>query len=448
MARLSKRFVDQAENASTDYFIWDDELSGFGLRVFASGKRSYLVQYRAGGRTRRFTIGAHGVWTPETARKEARILLGQISQGENPAEQKQLDTKAITVKELCTRYLADCHAGLVPGKGGRPKKPSTLATDESRIKRHILPLMGNRRVRDLTQADITKFLRDVASGKTRADMKTRKHGRAIVRGGIGTGSRGVGLLGGIFTYAIREGMIDKNPVHGFQKPKDRVRDRRLTEREYRLLGKLLDNAADNLQFAMTAKIVRAIAMTGCRRGEVIHLKSGEVDAERSCIRLEDSKEGASIRAIGLPVVELLEPLLTLNDEAAFVFPGTEVGKPLVGLPKLWEKLIKNTPLEGITLHVLRHSFASVANDLGFTESTIAALVGHSRGTITSRYIHTVDTALVMAADTVASYIQALLDAVKFKRTNYAIDRDARRAAMHRYLTQNLEADRPIERLAA
>lgn len=227
MVKLSKRIVDQAEPGAADYFIWDDDLAGFGLRVFRSGKRSYLVQYRAGGRTRRFTIGAHGVWAPEAARKEARILLGRIAQGENPAEQKQFDTKAITVKELCTRYLADCEAGLVPGKGGRPKKPSTLNIDRSRISRHILPLLGNRRVQDLTQADITKFLRDVANGKTRTDVKTRKHGRAIVRGGIGTGSRGVGLLGGILTYAIREGIIDKNPVHGVQKPKDRVRDRRL-----------------------------------------------------------------------------------------------------------------------------------------------------------------------------------------------------------------------------
>lgn len=158
-----------------------------------------------------------------------------------------------------------------------------------------------------------------------------------MRGGIGTGSRGVGLLGGIFTYAIRDGIIEKNPVHGFRKPKDRVRDRRLTEREYRVLGKILADAADEPQ---------------------------------------------------------------------------------------WEKLVKDTPLESVTPHVLRHSFASVANDLGFTESTIAALVGHSRGTITSRYIHTVDTALVMAGDTVASYIQALLDGVKFERANYALDHSA------------------------
>lgn len=441
MARITKRVVDHAQAGDTDYFLWDETLPGFGLRVFASGKRSYVVQYRAGGRTRRFTIGPHGVWTPETARKEALTLLGRVAQGDNPAERKRLDAHAITVKELCARYLADCEAGLVPGKGGRPKKPSTLYIDRNRIKRHIVPLLGSRRVKDLGPPDIARFLRDVAAGKTKADVKTRKRGRAIVRGGIGTGSRGVGLLGGIFTYAMREGVIDKNPVAGFKKPKDRVRDRRLTEREYRALGRLLAAADHDPQFAMAAKIARTIAMTGCRRGEVIFLKGGEVDRERSCIRLEDSKEGASTRAIGLPVVELLDPLIP-EDETDWVFPGTEEGKPLIGFPKLWLKLVRDTPLESITLHVLRHSFASVANDLGFTETTIAALVGHSRGTITSRYIHTVDTSLVMAADTVASYIKALLDGATFKRANYALDREVRQAAMAQFLEQQLETQDP------
>src|SRR6266851_3170328 len=121
MAKLSKRIVEAAETRSSDYFIWDDELSGFGLRIFQSGKRSYLVQYRAAGRTRRYTIGLHGAWTPEMARKEARILLGRIAQGENPAEERQLDAKAITVKGLCERYLNDAENGLILGKGRLPK---------------------------------------------------------------------------------------------------------------------------------------------------------------------------------------------------------------------------------------------------------------------------------------------------------------------------------------
>ena len=195
MPKLTKRIVDQALPAAKDYFIWDEELPGFGLRVFASGRRSYLVQYRAEGRTRRVTIGLHGVWTPEAARKEALALLGQVARGGNPAEKRQLDVEAITVREFCDRYLADCEASLVLGKGRRPKKRSTIEIDRGRINRHIIPLLGRRKVKDLTPTDINRFLRDVVAGKTAADAKTKTHGRAIVRGGIGTGTRTVGLLG-------------------------------------------------------------------------------------------------------------------------------------------------------------------------------------------------------------------------------------------------------------
>ena len=122
MTRLTKRQVDASEARQSDYFVWDDDLPGFGLRVFASGKKSYLIQYRALGRTRRYTIGLHGVWTPETARQEAKVLLGRIASGDNPSEERLLDHKSITIKELCNLYLADLQAGLILGKGGRPKK--------------------------------------------------------------------------------------------------------------------------------------------------------------------------------------------------------------------------------------------------------------------------------------------------------------------------------------
>jgi integrase len=434
MAKLTKRMVDAAAARSSDYFIWDDDLAGFGLRVFASGKRSYLVQYRAGGRTRRYTIGLHGAWTPEMARKEARILLGCIAQGQNPAEERRIDARAITVKELCTQYVKDAENGLVLGKGRRPKKASTLIIDKSRIQRHIIPMLGSRRVKDITQSDINRFIRDVIPGKTKTDMKTKPRGRAIVRGGAGTAARAVGLFGGILTYAIEHSILEKNPVHGVRKPADRVRTRRLSEQDYRVLGKILDAAAGEDRFQSAVSIIRLLALTGCRRSEGVNLKRTEVDAENSCLRLDDTKEGASIRPIGLPVLDLLDDQRWDPDDV-FVFPGTREGKPLVGFPKYWRKIVKDTPLEGVTPHVLRHSFASIANDLGFTEATIAALMGHSKGSVTNRYIHAVDSALVMAADTVAGYISGLLDGAQFKRTSYALDRASREATLARLSTE-------------
>ena len=441
MAKLTKRVVDAAESRSSDYFIWDEELPGFGLRQFKSGKRSYLVQYRAAGRTRRYTIGLHGAWTPETARKKARSLLGRIAQGENPAEERRLDAKAITVKELCTQYLKDAENGLVLGKGRRPKKASTILIDRSRIHRHIIPLLGTRRVKDITPSDINRFIRDVISGKTKADVKTKARGRAIVRGGAGTAARAVGLLGGILTYAIEHGIIERNPVHGVRKPADRVKTRRLSEQDYRVLRKILNGAVTDDRFRLAVPIIRLLALTGCLRGEGVNLKWTELDAENSCLRLSDSKEGASVRPIGLPVLDLLEAQRS-ESHGVFVFAGTEEEKPLVGFPKYWKRLFKDTVLENLTPHVLRHSFASVANDLGFTEATIAALMGHSKVTVTSRYIHAIDTALVMAADTVSGYINGLLKGAQFKRTSYALDRASREATLARLFTEI-----QVERLA-
>jgi integrase len=435
VAKLTKRVVETAKPQSRDYVIWDDELPGFGLRVFVSGKRSYLIQYRSAGRSRRYTIGLHGVWTPELARKEARIQLGRVAQGDNPAEERQLDHKAITVKELCELYLKDLAAGLVLGKRGRPKKATTIVTDTGRIHRHIIPLIGSRRVKDLVKADVSGVLKDIMAGKTRVSVKTKKlRGKANVRGGAGTATRTIGLLGGIFSYAIEGGIIESNPAHGIRKPRDNVRNRRLTEAEYRTLGEMLRAAAKDEKYAITVDIIRQIALTGCRRSEIIGLKWSEVDTEASCLRLENSKEGTSIRPIGLPVVEFMDAR-GREKVGSYVFPGYGDDNVFGSFPNHWEQLFRKSSLPEITPHVLRHSFASIANDLGFTEVTIAALVGHAKGSVTSKYIHTLDTALIMAADTISGYIQGLLDGIKFKQTAYALDRDSRKAALARFLSE-------------
>lgn len=153
-----------------------------------------------------------------------------------------------------------------------------------------------------------------------------------------------------------------------------------------------------------------------------------------------SKEGASTRAIGLPVVEYLEKRWVAK-AGNHVFPGQGDDYAFGSFPNHWEKIFQNTQLADITPHVLRHSFASIANDLGFTEVTIAALVGHAKGSVTSKYIHTLDTALIMAADTISGYIQGLLDGIKFKQTAYALDRDLRKAALARFLKRASRGDR-------
>jgi len=404
VAKLTKRIVDATEpDPRGDVFVWDGELPGFGLRVRPGGTKTYVLQYRTTSRQRRMTIGRVGPLTPDEARKAALKLLARVAQGGDPSGERANERRAVTVKALCQKYLADAERGLVIGRKGKAKKRSTLVSDRGRIIRHILPLLGNRRVTDLASADIVRFIRDVSSGKTAAVEKTVPHGKAVVSGGAGTAARTAGLLGGILSYAVAEGIIAVNPVHGVKRPADKRRNVRLTASDYVKLGSALDELA-----AYSPKAVKAIwllALTGCRRGEIERLKWSEIDQLGKCVRLADSKEGASVRPLGSAALGLLREGF---GESEFVFPGGKGDAPYVGLPKVWTRVAERAGLVKITPHTLRHSFASVANDLGFTEPTIAAILGHSAGSVTGRYVHHLDAALVAAADRVSRSIYKMM----------------------------------------
>lgn len=408
MVRITKRFVEAAEPIGRDYFIWCDDLPGFGLRVFASGRRSYLIQYRAGGRSRRVSIGLHGALTADEARREAKSLLGRVARGEDPAEERATHRGAMTIAELCDAYLDATDKGLIMGKGGLPKKASTLYVDRGRIGRHIRPLLGARLVKDLAVSDVQRFVRDVQTGKTAAVVKTGSRGKAVVEGGPGTAARTVGLLGGILTYAVSEGIIPHNPATGVKRPADQKRKRRLSAKEYEALGQTLQSVeAEEAERWQAVTGVRLLALTGCRLGEIVKLRWVEVDTTGPCLRLEDTKEGASVRPVGTAVVELLANLPRVPG-SPYVLPAGRGKGAFVSLPDALERIMERAGLDGITAHVLRHSFASTAADLGFSDSTIGAMLGHAGHGVTSRYIHHLDAVLMAAADRVANQISAYL----------------------------------------
>jgi integrase len=410
VVKITKRAVDDAKPQGAEYFIWCDELPGFGLRVYPSGAKGYLVQYRADGRTRRAKIGLHGRLTPEEARKEARALLGQVAKGTDPAEERATQRATITVKELCERYRKAVSSGLVLGKKGTPKKASTSVTDNSRIDRHIIPLLGTRKVIDLKTSDITRFLRDVAAGKTARVEKTDKlRGKSIVEGGAGAATRTVGLLGGILSFATSEGIIRSNPVQGVQRPADQKRTTRLKPEAYKKLGAALDQFVAEGGSKQAAIAVWLLALTGCRRGEIEKLRWSEVDLEGSALRLEDSKEGASVRPLGLAARQVIEGIEQVTGNA-YVLVGRGKNRPYGGLTNAWATLMKSAGLTGISPHTLRHSFASTAANLGYSEPTIGAMLGHSSGSVTGRYIHHLDAVLIAAADKVAEEVRGMMGA--------------------------------------
>ena len=407
MARLTKRIVDTLAPGTPDYFAWDDDVPGFGVRVWPSGRKVYVAQYRAAGRTRRFKLGVHGALTVEEARRLAKATLGDVARGDNPAEERVTRRKSLTVKELCTAYLDAAERGRIAGKGGRAKKASTIYIDRGRIARHIMPLLGTRLVRDLTPADINRFVRDVAEGKTAAVEKTGLRGKAIVTGGMGTAARAVGLLGSILTFAVAEGVIETSPARGIKRPPDRRRERRLTPEEYRRLREALAAAEAECETWQGVMGAWLLALTGCRLGETIGLKWAEVDDAGGCFRLAETKEGASVRPIGRPAFDVLAKI-ERREDCPFVLSAPRGNGAFGGMRGFWRRLVKRAELPDVTPHTLRHSFASVAGDLGYTENTIAAMLGHSAGSVTSRYVHHLDAVLIAAADRVARTVHGYM----------------------------------------
>ncbi|MSP83089.1 MAG: DUF4102 domain-containing protein [Alphaproteobacteria bacterium] len=406
--RLTKRRVEEVTPEGRDLYLFDSEVHGFGLRVRSSGVKSYFLQFRqgAGGRRAnkvRYTIGRHGQpWTVEQARRHAKTLLAQAKTGTDPVIARNTERAAMTVAELCDLYLAKVPTLVLPQRG-RPKKASTLAIDRGRIVRHIVPLLGNKRVRDLTSRDIERFQERVAAGETKADVKTGKHGRARVTGGRGTAARTVGLFGGILSFAVKERIRADNPVRGVTRYSDTKRERYLSGEELTRLGDAL--AAVETERPVPVAAIRFLALTGLRLSEALTLQWEHIDAELGCLRLPDSKTGARVVMLGAPALALLavQPKLEGNP---FVFPGERRGHHFVGLPKIWRKVRERAKLDGLRMHDLRHGFASVAAAGGNGVFIVGKLLGHADPKSTHRYVHLADSPVKAAADRTAETISA------------------------------------------
>jgi integrase len=298
-------------------------------------------------------------------------------------------------------YLADAEAGRLLTRRGGAKKPSTLATDRGRIARHIKPLLGRMMVAAVTRDDVEHFMHDVAEGKTAGNVKTGRYGLARVTGGKGTATRTLGILGSIFAYSVRRRMRSDNPVHGITRYAAGRRDRRLSDDEYAALGEALRQAEAQGQIWFPAIAMgRFLALTGWRSGEAQELRRSEIDLVRRTAKLADTKTGFSMRPLSHAACDVLRRMAELPGER--VFPATRGDGPMVGFKKFWPKITKLCALPSdATPHVLRHSLASLAADLGYSEPTIAALMGHKGNSVTSRYVHAADAVLLAAADAVA-----------------------------------------------
>ena len=390
--------------------VWDAAVPGFGARRQKGEAVAYVLFYRtAEGRQRWQTIGRHGApWTPEQAREEARRILGGVAKGTDPAADKQAKRKAATVAELCDDYLADAEAGRLLTRRREAKRASTLLSDRGRIERHIKPTLGRLAVAAARREDVERLMHAIAGGETAARTKTGKpRGVSHVRGGRGVATRTVGLLGAIFTYAVAKRLRPDNPVRGVVRFADQKRERRLSDDEYAALGGAL-RQAEGAIWPPAVACLRFLALTGWRSGEALGLRWGDVDLARRTATLADTKTGRSMRPLSHAACDLLRALPRIGD-GALVFPASRGDGRMTGFPRLFARIamLGGLPAD-VTPHVLRHSFASLAADLGYSEPTIGALIGHKGASITSRYVHSADAVLLAAADAVARRTADLL----------------------------------------
>lgn len=407
MSKLTKRVVDALRpQRNRDVFAWDSELRGFGVRVKPTGVKTFLVQYRnAEGRTRRLVIGQYGILTPEIARDIARKKLVAVATGEDPSADRHAARAGMTVGEICDWYLEQAEAGRILGRNRRPIKASTLKMDRSRIETHIKPLIGPRMVSGLVSADIEAMQADIASGRSARGRKNGRGGQAT--GGAGVASRTIATLRGLLGHAVRLSIIPRNPAAGVRQLAGETRKWRLSQEELRRLGKVMRAAEAEGEHPIGLSAIKLMLLTGFRRMEALALERDWLSRKEHCIRFPDTKSGAQLRVIGEAAMDCIQAQ-PMHDNSPFVFPADWGDGHFIGVVRVLDRVCARAKIDGVTPHVLRHTFASVAGDLGFSEMTIAGLLGHSARGVTQRYVH-LDTALVVAADRVADEIAQLLD---------------------------------------
>ena len=361
---ISKRTVE-ALKVGKDTVFWDSEISGFGVRVYPSGSKYYVVQTRAGGKAaKRVTVGRHGIVTAEEARRRAALIIARIKAGEEPAPEPLAVTLADspTVGDLARVYLDEHVAARC--------KPKTAATYRLIVNRHLLPALGKTPALAVDHARVTELHHSLRATPVMANEV-------------------VGTLSRIWNAAENRGLVPEasNPCRLVVKNRERRRERFLSEEEFRRLGRLLAEAETRKGVSVHAvAAIRLLLLTGCRRNEILTMRWRDVDLEARELNLVDSKTGARTVPLSPEAVEVLLNIPRM-DGNPYVIPGKVRGKHLRNLNDPWNLIRKRAGIEDMRLHDCRHSFASRALALGEGLPMIGKLLGHARVETTARYAH-------------------------------------------------------------
>lgn len=365
MSKLTKTTIDAARydgDGMARDVRWDHVVKGLGLRVYPSGRKTFVLSYRTGARKRLMALGAYGVLTLDEARTTAKRKLGNVLDGKDPLREREARLAEATVKELGERWLDDWIA---------PKrKPLTIADYRFRMARYVYTSLGHLRIGDVTRADVAKLHGSLA-GKPRQ------------------GNYVLAIASAFFTWTERMGWRapGSNPARYIERYPEARRERYLTHEEIGRLAKALAAAdRDNTETKSAIAAILLTLFTGMRRGEVMTLRWEYVDMGNGMIRLPDAKAGARTVLLNPQAIAILERIERVKGNP-WTVTGRRDGGHLEDLEKPWQRIRAAAGLDDVRLHDLRHSFATLGVTSGLGLPIIGKLLGHRVAATTARYAH-------------------------------------------------------------
>ena len=295
---ISKRTVDALRAGDRDVLYWDRDLSGFGVRVYASGRKTYVVQCRGPNGSRRVTIGQHGEVTPDEARRQAALAIDRIKRGEPPVPAPPQPEP--TVADLAQRFM-DAHVTV-------NCKPSSAVHYRRVLDNHILPALGSVPVGEVDRAQVTALHHKLRSKPVAAN-------------------RTIDILSKMFSLAEAWELrpAGSNPCRSVRRYREEKRERFLSPDEVRRLGRVLAQAeAQGGASVYAVAAIRLLMLTGCRLNEILSLRWDDVDRTAKEVRIRDGKTGPRSVPLTSTVMDVLAAIPRVPDNP-WVIAGHQAG---------------------------------------------------------------------------------------------------------------------------
>ena len=383
--KLNKQVIATTKPQDREAIIWDREVPGLGLRVTPNGAKSFILKTRIGrGRSapiKKPTLGKVGDLTLDQARIKAREWKVLAASGIDPTRNKKETGR--TVADLCSEYV-EAHV---------PRKRSG-DDDRAKITQHILPRLGRRLVKDVTFSDIERLHRTMRKTPYAAN-------------------RTVTLLSTMFSLAVKWDWLDRNPAKGIERYPEEKRSRFLSSDEINRLSQALVDyvvtAARADQAQKAADAIRLLMLTGARRSEVLSARWDMFNLDTG-VWTKPSSHTKHKKEHRVPMspsaLRLLDEIQHRTVGSHYVFPSRSgsMHPHLMELKKSWIKICKLAGLEGLRIHDLRHTYASILVSEGASLPIIGALLGHTQVQTTHSYAHLMDDPLRTATARVAEVI--------------------------------------------